>query len=124
MSGARAAVLGVLLAVAVAISERGLVRLVDASGARDEPALLLVLLLAAFLGVLTAVMTRTLRRPGAIAPTALVIGWILVPPVLGAIPSAATDLFAGDAAQTAQQALALVVATVAATVTLGVPAER
>lgn len=124
MSGARAAVLGVLLAVAVAISERGLVRLVDASGARDEPALLLVLLLAAFLGVLTAVMTRTLRLPGAIAPTALVIGWILVPPVLGAIPSAATDLFAGDAAQTAQQALALVVATVAATVTLGVPAER
>lgn len=124
MSGARAAVLGVLLAVAVAISERGLVRLVDASGAKDEPALLLVLLLAAFLGVLTAVMTRTLRLPGAIAPTALVIGWILVPPVLGAIPSAATDLFAGDAAQTAQQALALVVATVAATVTLGVPAER
>lgn len=124
MSGLRAALLGALLAVAVAICHEGLVRLVTASGAKDQPGLILMLLLAAFLGVLTAVVTRVLRLPSATAPSVLVVGWILVPALLGAIPSAATDLFAGDAAQTAQQALALVVATVAAAVTLGVPAER
>ena len=124
MTGARAGFMGVVLALAVAICEQGLVRLVDASGARDQPALVLVLLLAAFLGVLTAVITRMLRLPGATAPTALVLGWILVPPVLGAIPSAATDLFAGSAALDTNQALALMVATVAAAVTLGVPGER
>jgi hypothetical protein len=53
----------------------------------------------------------------------LVLGWILVPPVLGAVPSAATDAFAGDAALSASDAIALVVATLAATVTLGVPVE-
>jgi hypothetical protein len=124
VTGARAGLLGAVLALAVAICEQGLVRLVDASGAKDQPALVLVLLLAAFLGVLTAVITRMLRLPGATAPTALVLGWILVPPVLGAIPSAATDLFAGGAALDTNQALALVVATVAAAVTLGVPGER
>jgi hypothetical protein len=124
MIGARSGVIGALLAVAVAVAYEGVVRLVDASGARDQPALILILLLAAFLGVLTAVATRTLRLPGATAPTALVLGWTLVPVLLGAIPSAATQLFAGDAALSSGQALALATATVAAAVTLGVPAER
>jgi hypothetical protein len=124
MIGARSGVIGALLAVAVAVAYEGVVRLVDASGARDQPALILILLLAAFLGVLTAVATRTLRLPGATAPTVLVLGWTLVPVLLGAIPSAATQLFAGDAALSSGQALALATATVAAAVTLGVPAER
>lgn len=123
MNGARFVFAGVVLALAVAVCEQGLVRLVSASGAREQPALILGLLLAAFLGVLTAVVTRTMRLPGATAPTALVLGWILVPPLLGAIPSAATQLFAGEAALDGSQALALVVATIAATVTLGVPSE-
>ena len=122
--GVRPAVLGALLAVAVAVAYQGVVRLVEASGARDQPALILILLLAAFLGVLTAVATRMLRLPGATAPTVLVLGWTLVPVVLAAIPSAATQLFAGDAALTGGQALALATATVAAAVTLGVPSER
>jgi hypothetical protein len=112
------------LALAVAIAEQGLVRLVSASGAKDQPALILVLLLAAFLGVLTAVVTRTLRLPGATAPTVLVLGWTLVPAVLRLIPSAATALFAGDAGLTSSEALSLAVAAIAAAVTLGVPAER
>ena len=124
MIGVRSAVLGVLLALAVTIAYEGLVSLVDASGARDQPALILILLLAAFLGVLTAVATRMLRLPGATAPTVLVLGWTLVPVLLGAIPSAATQLFAGDAALSAGQALALATATIAAAVTLGVPADR
>ena len=122
--GVRPVVLGVLLAVAVAVAYQGVVRLVEASGARDQPALILILLLAAFLGVLTAVATRMLRLPGATAPTVLVLGWTLVPVILAAIPSAATQLFAGDAALSGGQALALATATVAAAVTLGVPAER
>ncbi len=124
MIGVRSAVLGVLLALAVTIAYEGVVSLVDASGARDQPALILILLLAAFLGVLTAVVTRMLRLPGATAPTVLVMGWTLVPVILAAIPSAATQLFAGDAALGAGQALALATATIAAAVTLGVPAER
>jgi len=124
MIGARAGVLGVLLAVGVALAYQGVVRLVDASGARDQPALILILLLAAFLGVLTAVATRMLSLPGATAPTVLVLAWTLVPVVMGAIPSAATQALAGDGALSAGQALALATATVAAAVTLGVPAER
>lgn len=124
MIGVRSAVLGFLLALAVTIAYQLTVGLVDASGARDQPALILILLLSAFLGVLTAVATRMLRLPGATAPTVLVLGWILVPVILAAIPSAATELFAGDAALSANQALALATATVAAAVTLGVPAER
>lgn len=124
MSGARAAVLGLLLAVGVAIAEQAVVRLVDASGARNQPALVLVLLLAAFLGVVTAVATRMLRLPGATAPTVLVLGWTLVPVALGMIPSAATSLFAGDAALTGGEALSLAAATIAAAITLGVPGER
>jgi hypothetical protein len=124
VSGARSVVLGAILAIAVAVSEQGLVRLVHASGAKDQPATVLVLLLAAFLGVLTAVITRTLKLPGAAAPTALVLGWILVPPILGAIPSAATHLFARSAGLSVSEGLALAVATIAASITLGVPGER
>lgn len=124
MIGARAGILGVLLAIGVALAYQGVVRLVEASGARDQPALILILLLAAFLGVLTAVATRMLRLPGATAPTVLVLAWTLVPVVMGAIPSAATQAIAGSGALTAGQALALATATVAAAVTLGVPAER
>src|SRR5687768_18277851 len=122
--GVRPVLLGALLAVAVAIAYQGVVRLVEASGARDQPALILILLLAAFVGVLTAVVTRMLRLPGAVAPTVLVLGWILVPPLLGAIPSEATQLFAGSAALRVAEALALVAATLASAVTLAVPAER
>jgi hypothetical protein len=124
VTGVRSALLGALLAVAVTISYRAVVSLVEASGALDQPALILILLLSAFLGVLTAVVTRMLRLPGATAPTVLVLGWTLVPLILQAIPSAATQLFAGDAALSSGQALALATATVAAAVTLGVPAER
>ena len=124
MIGARAGILGVALAIAVALAYQGVVRLVTASGARDQPALILILLLAAFLGVLTAVATRMLRLPGATAPTVLVLAWTLVPVVMGAIPGAATQALAGSGALSADQALALATATVAAAVTLGVPAER
>ena len=124
MTGLRSSVLGALLALAVTVAYQLVVGLVEASGARDQPALILILLLSAFLGVLTAVATRTLSLPGATAPTVLVLGWILVPVILAAFPSAATDLFAGDAGLSANQALALATATVAAAVTLGVPAER
>ena len=124
MSGVRSASLGAILALFVTIAYRAVVTLVEASGARDQPALILILLLSAFLGVLTAVVTRMLRLPGATAPTVLVLGWTLVPLILQAIPSAATQLFAGDAALSSGQALALATATVAAAVTLGVPAER
>jgi hypothetical protein len=124
VSGARAAILGAVLALLVAIAYKGVVELVRASGAQDQPATILVLLLSAFLGVLTAVATRMLRIPGAVAPTVLVMAWILVPVLVGAVPSAATDTFGGDAALSDGAALALVTATLAAAVTLGVPAER
>ena len=124
MIGARSVVLGALLALSVTVAYQLIVRLVEASGARDQPAVILILLLSAFLGVLTGVATRMLRLPGATAPTVLVLGWTLVPVLLAAIPSAATSLFAGDAALSSGQALALATATVAAAVTLGVPADR
>jgi len=124
MSGARTAFLGAFLALGVAVVQQALVRLVDASGARDQPAIVLILLLAAFLGLLTAVVARALRVAGAMAPTALVLGWIVVPPLLRAIPSAATQYFATDAALSAPNAVALAVAVVAAAVTLGVQSER
>ncbi|HEX7171561.1 MAG TPA: hypothetical protein VF365_03015 [Candidatus Limnocylindria bacterium] len=124
MIGARSAFLGALLSLAVTVAYQLIVRLVEASGARDQPAVVLILLLSAFLGVLTAVATRMLRLPGATAPTVLVLGWTLVPVLLAAIPSAATALFAGDAELSSGQALALATATVAAAITLGVPAER
>ena len=124
MSGARTVFMGAVLAIGVAAVEQGLVRLVDASGAKDQPAVILILLLAAFLGLLTAVVIRAMSLPGAVAPTVLVLGWILVPPLLGAIPSQATQYFAGDAALSARDAIALVVAVISAAVTLGVQAER
>ena len=124
MTAARATLFGALLALGVAVGYRALVVLIDVSGARDQPALVLALLLSAFLGVLVAVATRMLRLPGATAPTALVLGWILVPLALASVPSAATSFVAGDAALVAREALALVAATVSAAVTLGVPAER
>jgi hypothetical protein len=124
MTGVRAVALGTLLAVGVTVAYQLIVRLVEASGARDQPGVVLILLLSAFLGVLTAVATRMLRLPGATAPTVLVLGWILIPVILGAFPSAATDMFAGDGSLSSGQALALATATVAAAVTLGVPAER
>lgn len=124
MSGTRSVVLGALLAIGVAVLQEALARLVEASGAKDQPAVILVLLLAAFLGLLTAVAVRALRLPGAVAPTVLVIGWIVVPPLLKAIPAAATDIFAADASLSAPDAVALAVAVLAAAVTLGVQAER
>ena len=124
MTPARTIILAIVLAVGVALLQQGLVRLVDASGAKDQPAIVLVLLLSAFLGLLTAVLTRSMSLPGAIAPTALVLGWIVVPVVLGAIPSQATDAFSRSAALTAANAIALAVAVVAAAVTLGVQRER
>ena len=124
MSGSRSVFLGALLAVGVAVLQEALVRLVQASGAKDQPALILVLLLAAFLGLLTAVGVRAMRLPGAVAPSVLVIGWIVVPPLLKAIPTGATQYFASDASLTAPDAVALAVAVLAAAVTLGVQAER
>jgi len=124
MSGARSVTLGAVLAVGVAVLQRGLVGLVEASGAKDQPAVILILLLAAFLGLLTAVMVRAMRLPGAVAPTVLVMGWVVVPPLLRAIPAAATQYFAADASLTAANAVALAVAVLAAAVTLGVQAER
>jgi len=124
MSGARTAIWAAILAVGVAVLQRGLVGLVEASGAKDQPAVVLILLLAAFLGLLTAVVTRATRVPGAVAPTALVLGWIIVPPLLKAIPAAATQYFASDSSLGAPTAVALAVAVVAAAVTLGVQAER
>ena len=123
MSGSRSVFLGALLALGVAILQEALVRLVEASGARDQPAVILILLLAAFLGLLTAVVVRALRLPGAVAPTVLVIGWIVVPPFLKAIPAPVTQIFASDASLTAPDAVALAVAVLAAAVTLGVQGE-
>ena len=123
MSGSRSVFLGALLAVGVAVLQEGLARLVEASGAKDQPAVILVLLLAAFLGLLTAVVVRAMRLPSAVAPTVLVIGWIVVPPLLKAIPAAATQYFASDAALSAPDAVALAVAVLAAAVTLGVQGE-
>lgn len=120
MSAPRTLVILLLLAVLVAVLGQGLVLLVQASGAREAPAVVLVLLLAAFLGLLTAVVTRSLNLPGAMAPTALVLGWIVVPAIFGAIPAAATQLFASDAALTATDGVALTVAVLAAALTLNV----
>ncbi|HSI99789.1 MAG TPA: hypothetical protein VLA59_05335, partial [Patescibacteria group bacterium] len=65
MIGVRSAILGLLLALAVTVAYQLIVGLVEASGARDQPAIILILLLSAFLGVLTAVATRMMRLPGA-----------------------------------------------------------
>jgi hypothetical protein len=112
--------LALLLALGVAVVDRGLVGLVEASGARDQPAVILVMLLSAFLGLLTAVLARAMRLPGAVAPTALVLGWIAIPLLLAAIPGQASQLFGGDARLQPTESVALVVAVVAAAVTLAV----
>ena len=124
MTGARVAVLALVLSVVVAIVDQGLVRLVDASGARDQPAVLLILLLSAFLGLLTALVGRALDLPGAITPTALVMAWIIVPPVMQAIPGEATQLFAGSADLSASEAVSLAVAVISAAATLAVSGRR
>jgi hypothetical protein len=124
VTGIREAFLGAILALLVTVAQQGSVRLVQASGAKDTPSLILILLLAAFLGVLTAVATRMMRLPGATAPTVLVLGWTLVPAVLGAVPAPAAELFASDAALSGSEALGLAVACIAAAITLGVPADR
>jgi hypothetical protein len=120
VNGARVVVLTAVLALAVTVLNQGLVGLVEASGARDQPAAILVLLLSAFLGLLTAVVARAMRLHGSVAPTALVLGWIAVPPLLAAIPSQATDLFAGRATLDATEATALAVAVVSAAMTLAI----
>lgn len=124
MSPVRTIILAIILAIGVALLEQGLIKLVAASGARDQPAIVLVLLLSAFLGLLTAILTRALALPGAMAPTALVLGWIVVPVVLAAVPSQATAAFGGGAALNASEATALAVAVIAAAITLGVQADR
>ena len=124
MSPVRTVILAIILAIGVALLEQALIRLVTASGARDQPAVVLVLLLSAFLGLLTAIVTRSLALPGAMAPTALVLGWIVVPVALAAVPSEATAAFGGGAALTASEATALAVAVIAAAITLGVQADR
>jgi hypothetical protein len=120
MMSARTLIIGAVLALGVALLGQGLVRLVDASGAQDQPAVVLVLLLSAFLGLLTAVLTRALDVPGFMAPTVLVVGWIVVPPILGLFPVAAAEAFAGGPALNAGEAASLAVAVISASVTLGV----
>jgi hypothetical protein len=118
--GARAVLLTILLTAAAAVVQQGLVRLVEGSGAAEEPAVILILLLAAFLGLLTGVATRALNLPGAVAPTVVVLAWTLAPVIFGALPWPIFQALGGDAALSATESLALGVAAVAAAVTLGV----
>jgi hypothetical protein len=118
--GARAVILTVLLAGLVAVVQQGLVRLVQGSGAAPEPAVILILLLAAFLGLLTGVATRALNLPGAVAPTSLVLAWTIAPVIFAALPWPIFQALGGDAAIDATESLALAVAAIAAAITLGV----
>jgi hypothetical protein len=118
--GARAVLLTVLLAGLVAVIQQGLVRLVQGSGAAPEPAVILILLLAAFLGLLTGVATRALNLPGAVAPTSLVMAWTVAPVIFGALPWPIFQALGGDAAIDPTESLALAVAAIAAAITLGV----
>ena len=120
MRGARAVLLTVLLAGLVAVIQQGLVRLVQGSGAAPEPAVILILLLAAFLGLLTGVATRALNLPGAVAPTSLVMAWTVAPVIFGALPWPIFQALGGDAAIDPTESLALAVAAIAAAITLGV----
>ena len=120
MRGARAVLLTILLAGLVAVIQQGLVRLVQGSGAAPEPAVILILLLAAFLGLLTGVATRALNLPGAVAPTSLVMAWTVAPVIFGALPWPIFQALGGDAAIDPTESLALAVAAVAAAITLGV----
>jgi len=118
--GARAVLLTILLAGLVAVVQQGLVRLVQGSGAAPEPAVILILLLAAFLGLLTGVATRALNLPGAVAPTSLVMAWTVAPVIFGALPWPIFQALGGDAAIDPTESLALAVAAIAAAITLGV----
>jgi hypothetical protein len=118
--GARAVLLTILLAAGVAVVQQGLVRLVEGSGAAAEPAVILILLLAAFLGLLTGVATRALNLPGAVAPTSLVLAWTVAPVIFAALPWEIFQALGGDAAIDVTESLALAVAAVAAAITLGV----
>lgn len=120
MSGVRAVVLTIVLAAVVAIVQQGLVRLVEGSGAAPEPAVILIILLAAFLGLLTGVATRALNLPGAVAPAALVVAWTVMPVVFGALPWEIFQALGGDIALGPADSLALAGAAVAAAITLGV----
>lgn len=120
MRGARAVLLTILLAGLVAVIQQGLVRLVQGSGAAPEPAVILILLLAAFLGLLTGVATRALNLPGAVAPTSLVMAWTVAPVIFGALPWPIFQALGGDAAIDPTESLALAVAAIAAAITLGV----
>ncbi|MGH2392871.1 MAG: hypothetical protein ACRDGH_05145 [Candidatus Limnocylindria bacterium] len=120
MRGARNVLVTVLLAGLVAVVQQGLVRLVQSSGAAPEPAVILILLLAAFLGLLTGVATRALNLPGAVAPTSLVMAWTVAPVIFGALPWPIFQALGGDAAIDPTESLALAVAAIAAAVTLGV----
>jgi hypothetical protein len=55
-----------------------------------------------------------------VAPTALALGWIAVPPLIATLPGQPFELFAGGANLNATEATALAVAVVAAAVTLAV----
>ena len=120
MRGARAVLLTILLAGLVAVLQQGLVRLVEGSGAAPEPAVILILLLAAFLGLLTGVATRAMNLPGAVAPTSLVMAWTVAPVIFGALPYPIFQALGGDAAIDPTESLALAVAAIAAAITLGV----
>jgi len=118
--GARAVLLTILLAGLVAVIQQGLVRLVQGSGATPEPAVILILLLAAFLGLLTGVATRAMNLPGAVAPTSLVMAWTVAPVIFGALPWPIFQALGGDAAIDPTESSALAVAAIAAAITLGV----
>jgi hypothetical protein len=120
LRGARAVLLTIVLTGVVAVVQQGLVRLVQGSGAAQEPAVILILLLAAFLGLLTGVATRALNLPGAVAPTVVVLAWTLAPVIFGALPWAIFQALGGDAALDPTESLALAVAAVASAITLGV----
>jgi hypothetical protein len=112
--------LTILLTGVVAVVQQGLVKLVEGSGAAAEPAVILILLLAAFLGLLTGVATRALNLPGAVAPTVVVLAWTLAPVIFSALPWEIFQALGGDAALSATESLALAMAAVAAAITLGV----
>ncbi len=123
MSAVRIAVLGLFLAIGAGLAHRAFTSLLAASGAAAEPAVVLGILLAALLGIVVAVATRLLALPGATAPTALVIGFVVV--AAAGLPG--TDAAVGVRALpglSSSQSLALVVACVAASLTLAVPADR
>jgi hypothetical protein len=112
--------LTLLLTGVVAVVQQGLVKLVQGSGAAEQPAVILILLLAAFLGLLTGVATRAMSLPGAVAPTVVVLAWTIAPVIFAALPWEIFQALGGDADLTGVESVALAVAAVAAAITLGV----